>query len=51
VNSTILTPFSMPWCVDEAWLVYWGYLWTNSWIHFLPQDDDNQIHIHVHSLK
>jgi hypothetical protein len=51
VNSTILTPLSIPWCVDEACLVYWGYPWTNSWIHFLPQDADNQIHTHVCSLK
>lgn len=24
---------------------------SNSWIHFLPQDADNQTHTHVHSLK
>jgi len=35
MNLTILTTFSIPWRVDEACSVYWGYPWTNSWIHFL----------------
>jgi hypothetical protein len=26
VNLTILTPLSIPWCVDEACLVYWVIL-------------------------
>jgi hypothetical protein len=51
VNSTILTPLSIPWSIDETCLVYWGHPWTNSWIHCLPQSADNQTHIHVHSLK
>ncbi len=51
VNLTILTPLSIPWCVDEDCLVYWGYPWTNSLIHFLPQNVNNQTHTHVHSLK
>jgi hypothetical protein len=29
VSSAILTPLSIPWCVDEACLVCWGYPWTN----------------------
>jgi hypothetical protein len=29
VSSIILTPFSIPWCVDETCLVYLGYPWTN----------------------
>jgi hypothetical protein len=29
VSSAILTPLSIPWCVDEACLVYWCYPWTS----------------------
>lgn len=51
MNLTILTPLSIPWCVDVDCLVYWGYPWINSLIHFLSQNVNNQTHTHVHSLK